>query len=88
MVWLVHNHTVFRRLLDLGDNDCSLVTVRLVESRKLLERVVADDIRVQNKEGLIVLSENLLGELQRARGTQRLRFDREGDPDIELLFVL
>ena len=44
VVWLVHHHTVFRGLLDLGDNNCALVAVGLVESCQVGEGVVADDI--------------------------------------------
>lgn len=44
VVGLVDNDTVLGRLLDLCDNDGTLITVSLVEIGQLLEGVVADDV--------------------------------------------
>jgi hypothetical protein len=44
----VYNHTVFRGLLDLCDNNRSLITVGLVESGEIRKRVFADDIGVED----------------------------------------
>ena len=60
----------------------------LVEVGQLLEGVVADDVRVQDEEGRVVLTENLLGELQRSGSAQGLGLDGEIDLDIVLLLVL
>jgi hypothetical protein len=54
----------------------------------LLEGVVANDVRVQDEEGRVVLSENLLGELQRSSSAQGLGLDGEVDLDVVLLLVL
>lgn len=59
-----------------------------MEVGKVLERVIADDIRVENKEGAVILSENLLSKLQRTGSAQRLGLDGEGNLDIVLLLVL
>lgn len=75
VVWLVDNDTVFRWLLDLGDDNGSLLAVCLVEVCQLFEWVLADDIRVEDEEWGVVLAENLLGELQGTGGSKRLRLD-------------
>lgn len=54
----------------------------------MLEGIVADDVRVQDEEGRVVLTENLLGELQRSSGAQGLGLDGEIDLDVVLLLVL
>ena len=69
VVGLVHNDTVLGRLLHLGDNNGTLVAVRLVELGELLEGVFASDVGVEDEEGRVVLAQNALGELQRAGGT-------------------
>jgi hypothetical protein len=48
---LVYNDTVLGRLLDLGDDNCALTAVLLVELGELCEGVVACDIGVQDEEG-------------------------------------
>lgn len=68
VVGLVDNDAVLGRLLDLGHDDGALVAVRLVEGGQLLEGVLAGDVRVEHKEGCVVLGEHLLGELQGAGG--------------------
>jgi hypothetical protein len=56
----------FRGLLDLGHDDGAFVAVGFVEGGELGEGVLADDVGVEDEEGLVVLSEGLLGELERA----------------------
>ena len=88
VVGLVNNDTVLGRLLHLGHNNSALVAVRLVESGKLLEGVFAGDIGVEDKEGCVVLPQDLLGQLQGAGGAQRLALNRNCDVDTELLLIL
>ena len=68
VVGLVDNDTVFRGLLDLCDDNGALIAVAAVELEKLFEGVVADDVRVEDKEGGVVLLEDLLGELEGTGG--------------------
>ena len=56
MAGLVHHDTVLGRLLDLGDNNGTLVAVALVELGELLEGVVAGDVGVEDEEGRVVLA--------------------------------
>lgn len=88
VVGLVDDDTVLRGLLDLCDNDGTLVAMGLVEVGQLLEGVVADDVRVEDEEGRVVLAENLLSKLQGTGGTQGLGLDGEIDLDVVLLLVL
>ncbi|KAI6804504.1 hypothetical protein KC361_g299 [Hortaea werneckii] len=69
---LVHNDTVFARLLHLGDHNGTLVTVVLVEFCEVSEGVVADDIAVQDEERRVVLAQDLLSQLERACSAQWL----------------
>ena len=85
---LVHNHTIFARVLDLRGNNSSLAAVSLVERSKILERVVADNVRVQHKEGAVILRKNLLSKLERTSSAQRLGLDAEADVDAVDLLVL
>ena len=57
----VHDDAVLGRLLHLGHHDGSFVAVAPVEVGQLLERVVADDVRVEDEEGRVVFAEYLLG---------------------------
>lgn len=82
------NDTIFGGLLNLGYDDGALVPVVLVELQQILERVVADDIRVQDEEGGVVLGQNLLGELQGTGGVEGFGLDREFDVDVVLLLIL
>lgn len=88
VVWLVNNDTVFRWLLDLGDNDGSLVSMGLVECGEVGEWVVADNVGVEHEEWLVVLAENLLSELEWASGSEWLGLDGECDLNVILLLVL
>lgn len=78
---LVDNNTVFRGLLDLGDADGTLISVGSVEVDKLLEGELASNIRVEHEERLIVLTENILGQLQRTSSAQG--FGLEGEVDVD-----
>ena len=60
----------------------------LVEVGQLLEGVVADDVRVQDEKGAVVLAEDLFCELEGTGGTEGLGLDRELDLDVVLLLVL
>lgn len=85
---LVDNDTILGRLLDLGDDNGTLVAVVLVESQEVLEGVVADDIGVEDEERRVVLSENALSKLQGASSVEGLSLDGELDVDVVLLLVL
>lgn len=88
VVRLVDNDTIFRWLLDLCDNNGTLVTVCFVKCKEFREWVLADDIGVENKEGLGVLSQDLLSQLKRTSSSQGFGLDGECNLDVEALFVL
>ena len=85
---LVDYDTVLGRLLDLCDDNSSLVAVLLVELGELLEGVVACDIGVEDEEGRVVLAEDVLSELEGTGGAEGLGLDGECDLDVVLLLVL
>jgi hypothetical protein len=85
---LVDNDTVLGRLLDLGDDDCALAAVLLVELGELCKGVVAGDIGVEDEKGRVVLAQNAFGELERAGSAKGLSLDRELDLDVILLLIL
>ena len=60
----------------------------LVEVGQLFEGVVADDVRVEDEEGRVILAEDLLSKLQGSGSAQGLGLDGEIDLDIVLLLVL
>jgi len=60
----------------------------LVEFSELLERVLADDVRVEDKEWGVVFSEDLLGEFEGTGGAEGFCLDGEFDADVVFLFVL
>lgn len=84
----MHHDTVFGRLLDLGNDNCALVAVLLVEFGELLEGVVAGDVGIEDEEGRLVLAQDLFGELEGAGGAEGLSLDGEGDGDVVLLLIL
>jgi hypothetical protein len=88
LVGFVHNDTILGRLLHLGNDDCSLVTVLLVESSKLLERIVAGNVGIQDEEWGVVFAQNSFSELQRTGGAEGFCLEGEGDSDVVLLFEL
>lgn len=49
------HYTVFAWFLYLCDDDRALVAMRFVEVDKVFERVLANDIGVENKERRVVL---------------------------------
>lgn len=54
----------------------------------MLEGEVANDVGVEDEERRVVLSEDLLGELERTSGAKGLSLDGKGDVDVERLLVL
>lgn len=88
MARLVDNNTVLGGLFDLGDTDCALITVCLVEGSQLLEGVFAGDVGVQDEEGGVVLAEDIGSQLQGTGSAKGLGLDRESDLDAEFLLVL
>lgn len=88
MVWLVDNDTVLGWLLNLGDNNGTLVTVGLVELSKFGKWVIANNIRVKDKEWRVVLAENGLCKLQWTSSAKRLSLEREVNLDIVGLLIL
>jgi hypothetical protein len=59
----VHDNTELGGLFDLCDDNGTLVAVAAVKFEEVGKWVVADDVGVEDKEGRVVLCENLLGEL-------------------------
>lgn len=72
VVRLVDNDTILGGLLDLGNHNGTLIAVALVEIQQLLERIVADDVRVENEEGGVVLGQDALSKLERAASVEGL----------------
>lgn len=85
---LVNDDSILGGLLDLGDDDGALIAVALVEREKVLEGVIADDVRVQDEEGRVVLGEDLLGKLQGTGSVERFGLDGELNVDVVLLLIL
>ena len=88
VAFLVHNDAVLGRLLDLGDDDGSLLAVLLVEGSQLDEGVVADDVRIEDEEGRGIFAQGFGGELEGAGGAEGLGLDGEFDADVVFFFVL
>ena len=80
---VVHYNAVLAGLVHLGDHNGSLPVVVLVEPDQILEGEVADDVTVEDEEGLFVPAEDLLGKGQRAGSAQGLLLMREGDLDTQ-----
>ena len=57
-VWHADDYTVLAWLVDLCDHDGTLCLVCEVEVSEGLEGVGADDIRVEDKEGAVILCED------------------------------
>lgn len=85
---LVDNDTVLGGLLDLGNDNGTLVTVALVEGQEILEGEVADNVGVEDEEGRVVLGENTLSKLQGSGGVEGFSLDGEFDVDAKLFLVL
>lgn len=60
----------------------------LVEFCEFFERIVADDIGIENEEWRIILAQDFLGQLQRPRSAQGFGFDGEFNVDVVLFLVL
>lgn len=88
MVGLVDDDTVLGGLVHLGDDNGTLITVASVEVGKLLEGVVANNIRVEHKERRVILAQDLLRQLERASRAQRFGLDGELNVDSVFLLVL
>jgi hypothetical protein len=88
VVRLVNDDTVLGGLVNLGDDDGTLLTVGAVELGELLEGVVANDIGVQDEERRIILAQDLLRQLQRTSSAQRFGLDGELNVHTILLLVL
>lgn len=56
MVWLVHHNTIFRGLLDLCDDNRTLLAVLLMELGELLEGVFASYVGIQDEEWRFILA--------------------------------
>jgi hypothetical protein len=65
---LVDNDTVLRGFVDLGDHNCTLLPMGLVESGQFFEWVLANNVGVKHKERAIVFSKNFFRKLERAGG--------------------
>lgn len=88
VVRLVDDDTVLGRLVHLGDDNGTLLTVGAVEFGQLLKGVVADDIGVEDEERRVIFGQDLLGELQGASGAQGFGLDGELDVHTILLLIL
>lgn len=88
MIGFVDHDTVFAGFFDFGHHDGTLIAMSFVEFCQLGERILADDVRVQHEEGLVILPENLLSQFERTSGAEGLRLDAKGDFDIVRLFIL
>lgn len=82
------NDTILGRLLDLGDNNGTLISVCLVESSQFLKWIIACDIGVEDKKGAVILAENLFSEFEGTSSAQRLGLNREGDGDTKFFLIL
>ena len=65
-------------------HDGALLSVVAVEADHVPEREIADDIRVEHEERLVVGGQDVAGERQRAGRAQRLRLQREGNLNSQL----
>jgi hypothetical protein len=88
MAWLVHDDTILAGFFNLCDDNGSLLSVSLVELGQGLEGVVADDIRVEDEEGVIILSKDLFGELEGTGSAEWFVLNAECDSNIVLFFIL
>lgn len=88
VVGLVHNNTIFGRLLDFRHDDSTLLSVRFVEVGQLLKWIVTNHIRVEYEEWGIIFPKNLFCQLQRPGGAEGFGLDRELDLDVVFFLVL
>ena len=59
-----------------------------VELSQFIKGVVADDIRVQDKEGGVILAEDFLRKFEGTGGAKGFRFDGEFNLDVVFFFIL
>lgn len=80
---LGHDYTVACRVFDLGHDNSALLAMALVILDELLQWVLTNDIRVENKEEarLVVGSKVGLGELNGSGGAHWLGLQTHGDLD-------
>lgn len=62
--------------------------MRLVKVCKLVKRVVADDIRIEDEERRVIFSKSLFGQLKGASRPKWFRLNGEFNPDIIFFLVL
>lgn len=68
VVGFVDHDTVFGGLFDFGDDDSAFFAVGLVKSGEFVERIVTDDVGVEDEEGGGVFAEGFFGEFEGAGG--------------------
>ena len=74
-VFFRDDDSVLGGVLNLGHDDCALPAVVQVELNELVERVLTDDIRVENEEQTlyVLVPDYLLGQADGTGCAQRLR---------------
>lgn len=82
------NDSVFRGLLNFGDDNSSFFPMRLMKVCKLMKGVVADNIRVEDEERRVIFSKSLFSQFEWASRPKRFCLDRELNPDIVFFLVL
>ena len=88
MAWLVDKHSVFRRFLNFGDYNGSFVSMSFVKVCKLVKRVVADDIRIEDTEWRVIFSKSFFSQFEWASRPKWFRLDREFNLDIIFFLIL
>lgn len=99
LLWLLHKlfnltiifcnyNTILAWVLNFSYNNCSLFAMSLMELYKLIKWVFTNNIRVEDKEKtiLIIFSDYLLCQFDRAGRTEWLVLERASDFDIVLFF--
>lgn len=87
-VLFLDNDTVLGGFVDLGSDNGTLTTVGLVKLCELGKGIVTDDIGVEDKEGGVILLEDIFGKFEGTSGSKGFSFDGEGDVDTVFFFVL
>ena len=85
-VFFGHHHAVARGVLDASHHDRALAAVALVVGHKLVQRVLADDIRVEDEEETagVVFTEDAFGKSDGAGGAQGFALQRDRNFDTVL----
>ena len=84
----MNDDAIFGGFFDLGDDYSTLVTVGFVEVGELLERVVADNVGVENEEWGVIFGEGLFGKFEGTGRAEGLGFNGEFNVDVVFFFVL